>query len=76
MISERSYAAFLLSYIREKVGCAKDASEETRNGELPLLLLGSIRYVWHDSGFGSAQGFHATCRYIFIPLKSAINLVN
>lgn len=55
MVSERSYAASLLSHIGEKVGCAKDASEESRNEDLPLLVLESIRYVWYDSGLAQLK---------------------
>lgn len=49
LVSEHSCMASLLSYIREKVGCEKEASEESRNGKL-FLFFGSIRYVWYDSG--------------------------
>lgn len=50
LVSEHSCMASLLSYVREKVGCEKEASEESRNGELPLLFSGSMRYVWYDTG--------------------------
>jgi len=78
VVSECSYVASLLSCIREKVGCAKDVSEEGRNGELPLLLLGSIKYVWYHSGLAQLKAsmqLYASCSYHFTPLKSAINLV-